>query len=387
MSERPPAADVAIVGGGIVGTSAAALLAAAGARVTLYEREGLGAGASGRNSGVVQRPFDPALASIHLETVALYRELEAAGVGFSLGVAPAGLLLVSAHAGLVGRLASGLSAETPELEAVVLDEAELRELEPSLAPGLAACRVAIGYPVPPASATYAYASLAERLGVSIRLGREAAPVIAGSRAVGVDIDGRREAAGAVLVAAGSASPALIDPTGRWCPIRPLWGVVVETLLDGAPRHVLEEAEMDEALGTADLAAEAGSDRPDPATTPSFSLVSAAGVSSVGSTFLEAEPDLDDWELRILERGATFVPALADAPIRGVRACARPASVDGRPLVGAVPGVDGLFLCAGHGPWGISTGPGSARLVAEAILGRRPAIPAEFAPERFGSPFG
>ena len=47
----PPAgrsADIAIVGGGIVGTATATFLARAGARVTLYERSAIAAGASGR---------------------------------------------------------------------------------------------------------------------------------------------------------------------------------------------------------------------------------------------------------------------------------------------------------------------------------------------------
>ena len=65
--------DVVVVGGGIVGTAAAAALAEAGAVVTLVERAGIGAGASGRNSGVVQHPFDRALRDLHLESVAEYR--------------------------------------------------------------------------------------------------------------------------------------------------------------------------------------------------------------------------------------------------------------------------------------------------------------------------
>jgi glycine/D-amino acid oxidase-like deaminating enzyme len=70
-----PTTDVAVIGGGIVGTAAAAFLAEGGARVTLYEREALAAGASGRNSGVVQHPFDPVLVPLYLETVELYRRL------------------------------------------------------------------------------------------------------------------------------------------------------------------------------------------------------------------------------------------------------------------------------------------------------------------------
>ena len=45
--------DVTVVGAGIIGCSAAAFLAEAGARVTVYDRAGIAAGASGRNSGVL----------------------------------------------------------------------------------------------------------------------------------------------------------------------------------------------------------------------------------------------------------------------------------------------------------------------------------------------
>ncbi len=117
----------------------------------------------------------------------------------------------------------------------------------------------------------------------------------------------------------------------------------------------------------------------------FSLVPLPGAAAVGSTFLPAEPDPAAWMEAILERASRYVPGVADAPIRGVRACARPQSDDGRPLVGMVPGRRDLYVCAGHGPWGISTGPASSRQVADLILGRRHAIPAELDPARFGAP--
>ena len=46
----------------------------------------------------------------------------------------------------------------------------------------------------------------------------------------------------------------------------------------------------------------------------------------------------------------------------------------------------LVVCAGHGPWGISTGPASARLIADLALGRSVTIPAALDAARFGSPF-
>jgi glycine/D-amino acid oxidase-like deaminating enzyme len=77
-----------------------------------------------------------------------------------------------------------------------------------------------------------------------------------------------------------------------------------------------------------------------------------------------------------------VPVLADTPIASVRACARPLSADGRPLLGYAPGRDDVLVAAGHGPWGISLGPASARLVADLALGRGPGPAAVFDPARF-----
>ena len=397
---RGRAPDVAVVGGGIVGLATAAHLAEAGASVVLYEGEALAAGASGRNSGVVQRPFDEALVPLYAETLALYRALEARGVpGLMLPAEPAGLLLISRCPDAVALIAGDLRARFADLAPEILDGPGLRLLEPALAEGIVACRVPIGFPVAPGAPAYAYATLVERLGVRIRLGRPVSVAIEAGRAVGVRMGVDLEAAGAVVVAAGRWTADVIDPTGRWRPVRPLWGAVVEVLLAGAPRHILEEAEMDEALGTGPVAVagavdamsgDAGdeSTRPglEPTQSPEFSLVTAAGVSAVGSTFLEDEPDLRDWEVPILQRAAEFVPAVADAAIRGVRSCARPATADGRPLLGRVPGVDGLYMATGHGPWGISTGPASGRLVADLVVGRPVDIPPEIDAARAGSPF-
>ena len=379
------APDVAVIGGGVVGTAAAAILAGEGARVVLYEREAIAAGASGRNSGIVQHPFDPQLVPLYHGTVEVYRDLasELPAAGFRLPDEPAGLLLVSRRLDVVTLLAEQLLAAYPDLGPTVLSSDDLVALEPALAADLVACRIAAGFPIVPSAPTYALATLAERRGATIRQGRAAKPVLEGRACIGVSVGGRIEPAGAVIVAGGPWTPEIIDPGGRWQPIRAVWGVVVETELAAPPSHVLEEAEMDEALGAGHLVAEAVED---PAVTPRFSLMTVAGRSVAGSTFLESEPELSPWVERILQRGSGFVPALLDAPIREVRACARPVAADGRPLIGGVPGVDNLFVCAGHGPWGISTGPASARLLADLVLGRGVTIPAAFDPGRFGAAY-
>jgi D-amino-acid dehydrogenase len=391
---------VVVIGAGIVGTSAAAFLAQAGVRVTVVEQAGLASGASGANSGVVQQPFDPVMASLYHATHALYRDLVTADAGFTLGAEPAGLLYLSRDGDLVASMAEAVRLHFPGLAVDALDGPALVALEPSMAPDLAACRIGIGYPVAPGSAAYAYANLAERRGAVIRVGRSATLAGARPRVAGVIVDGQLVEADAVIVAAGPWAPEVLDPSGAWAPIVRRWGVVVETFLDDGPRHVLEEAEKDAAVGEPDLGAgwstgdprrpeapgEAGvaatDDEP-----PSFSFVPTPGTSSIGSTLLAIEPDPDSWVEAILERAIQFVPSIIDAPIRGTRCCARPLSIDGRPLVGRVPGRENVYVCAGHGPWGISTGPASAQLVVDLVLGGAPAIDPALDPARFGVPGG
>ena len=184
------------------------------------------------------------------------------------------------------------------------------------------------------------------------------------------VGGAHRPAGAVVVAAGPWTPRLVDPSGAWRPIAPLWGVVAEVRLGAPPRHALEEAGIEQLVAR-------GGEPP-----PIFSLVTAGAVSALGSTFLRGQPDAEALAPLLRERGARFVPALADAPAGAVRACARPLSADGRPLLGRAPGRDDVFVAAGHGPWGISLGPASARLVADLVLGRGTGPPAHFDPGRF-----
>lgn len=367
-------ADVVVVGGGIVGTAAAAFLAEAGARVVLVEREGIASAASGANSGLIQHPFDPILAALYHQTVELYRELSGATSSFELPAEPAGMLFVSDSEATVRQQAAVIADDFPELRASVVGGASLQQVEPAVAPDLWACRVDIGYPVAPAASTYAYATLAESRGAMIRQGRPAALEFRGGAVIGVRVGDQLLAADAVLVAAGPWTSGVIDPTGRWAPISPLWGAVVEIELAGRPRHAVEEASIEASIGTG-MAAGVPHEH-------EFSLMPLPGVSVVGSTFLKDEPDPDVWMEPILQRATRFVPAVEQAPIRGAHACPRPLSRDGRPLIGAVPGHDSLYVCAGHGPWGISTGPASARMVVDLMLGRQLAIPAELQPGRF-----
>src|SRR3954447_22502389 len=320
--------DVAVIGGGIVGCALAAFLAEGGARVVLYEREAIAAGASGRNSGVVQHPLDAALVELYEESLEHYRTL---GHGFELPVEPAGLLLVSDHPDAL--------APPTELPAQYLEGAELRAAEPALKDGLCAYRLETGLPVPPAAAAHAFAARAREAGAELRVG----------------------VPGTVTTEAG----AVAGPAGRWprgvlgqpLPIAPVWGVVVELALEHPPAHVLEEAGID-ALTTEDV--------PDVL----FSAVTARGISAVGSTFLPDKPDPEALAGPILANARRFLKDLGTRT--GLRACARPGSRDGRPILGRL--APGVYVAAGHGAWGITLGPASARVVADLILERPAEIP-------------
>lgn len=361
----PDSFDLAIVGGGIVGVSAAAFAAEAGMSVALFEATQIAAGASGRNSGSIQHPFDRYMSQLNRETVVEYRELEKV-TDFRLPAEPAGLLTLSADMDILRRSAASIAQIAPEMRPEVLDPAALHELEPALASDLAACRLETGYPVAPAAATHAFAARARTAGATVQVGEAAEPWIEEGKAVGVRLSsGTRVGAAHVLIAAGPWTPRLVPDWAAEPPITRLWGVVVSMRLENPPRSVLEEVGLE------------NGDPPDEL----FSLVTADGDVSVGSTFLTHEPDPLARAPQILDHAKRFVPALDGAVAAGVRACARPLSYDGRPLIGAVPSVAGLFVCAGHGAWGISTGPASARLVVGEMMGQG-SIPDALSAARF-----
>jgi len=355
--------DVAVIGAGLLGCATAAYLAETGLRVRVFEREGIAAGASGRNSGVIQHPLDAELVPLYTASLAEHRELGA------ILAEPAGLVVLASHPEAL----EGAGGEFPELAPEALDERALRALEPALAPGLVGLRLATGHPARPGAVTEAFAARARAAGVRFSVGRAARPLLEADRVVGVQAGTRRVPAERVLVAAGPWTPEVVDPAGGWRPIEPVWGATVALRLGEAPRHVVEEAGVEGIMTAGGDAAAL------------FSLVTAAdGLSVLGSTFSRERPDPDRLAPVLLERGRRFVPGLAGARVEATRACARPQARDGRPLLGPLPGVEGLFVAAGHGPWGISLGPASARLVADAMLSGAP-VPAHLAASRFGSP--
>ena len=359
--------DVAIVGGGIVGCAAAAFLAEAGARSSCSSATRLAGAAVGRNSGSVQHPFDPVLGALHAETLALYRELD----GFELPDEPAGVLMLARERASWWRRPRRSAASCPSCGRRCWRAASCTGLEPLLAArplAAAGSRPATRSARRPPRARSPGAPA--RAGALLHEGGRPGPGCSG-RARGVIAGGEHCAAGAVLVAAGPWTPEVIDPTGAWRPIVPVWGVVVEVELERPRRATCSSRPAWRTCTAASRARCSASWRRDGAVLARLDVPRrGARPGDLGGAAARAP-------------GRASCPRWRGAAVEGTRACARPQSFDGRPLVGQVLGIEGLWVAAGHGPWGISTGPATARLAADALLGGDE-VPAALAAARFGA---
>ncbi|MCI0359210.1 MAG: FAD-dependent oxidoreductase [Planctomycetaceae bacterium] len=78
---------------------------------------------------------------------------------------------------------------------------------------------------------------------------------------------------------------------------------------------------------------------------------------------------------------TLVPALADAPIERSWAGLRPASFDGLPYLGPLPGLSNAYIAAGHFRSGLFLSPATAVVMSQLLRGEPGQI--DFAPFRVG----
>ncbi len=344
------AKDVTIIGAGIIGCATAYFLARAGASVTVLDPVGIAAGASGRNNGLVEHPYDPATTELFEETVTLLRS----ALPGRFPDEPLGTMLVCDSEAAAAALVEHYSS-FPELEPSLMRPSEAQAAEPLLATGLWACALRTGYPIRPVEATTAFADLARAAGASFVLGGP------------VDLARVRAGGGEVLVATGASTPAVLAGLIPVEIVTPLWGVIVSVGLPVRPRHPLIEGTLAVVQGGGAVVNEAP-----------FTLLDSPSWLAVGSTLLSGdEPDGDFWSSRLLQRGKRFVPSIAEATVHGTLVCARPRSFDNRPILGRVAGQDNLWVATGHGGRGMSLGAASGRLMAEAIVdGSDAALPKE-----------
>ena len=92
--------------------------------------------------------------------------------------------------------------------------------------------------------------------------------------------------------------------------------------------------------------------------------------------------------RMLRRALDYLPGLAG--LNAIRAWTgfRAATPDGLPLLGEHPAQPSLWLAVGHEGLGVTTAPGSARLLAAQLFGETPPLdPTPYLPQRFLSSSG
>src|SRR4051794_28293129 len=103
--------DVAVVGAGVVGLAIARELAGRGASVAVFERAGIGAGASGVQPGGVRQQWGtPVACRLARESAAFYSEAdERLAVRVPLGFRRCGYLFVAHRAEPLERLAANVA--------------------------------------------------------------------------------------------------------------------------------------------------------------------------------------------------------------------------------------------------------------------------------------
>jgi glycine/D-amino acid oxidase-like deaminating enzyme len=377
--------DVIVIGGGVVGTTAAWQIAAAGADVVLLERGALASGATGKSQGLVLPPDHEELVPLWRESLELYGRL-ADEREFGFDRQPIGTLLLATDENQLGVLdAVPHSGER-------LDAAGVAAEEPGLAPGMAGgLLLAEGRRSDPGALAAAAAAEARAAGADIRNHVEVKRLLRR----GVVTDAGRIDAAMVVLAAGAWSRPLARMLGHELEVRPVRGWIA--LVAPGPevlRHAVYEAEYTAPeppvpggpVTLAELGAGELAERGAPPVHALGIHQNADGTVVVGASRSAALHEGAESLAGLhgnARRACAMVPGIAGREVVATWTGLRPFSHDGLPYIGRLD--DGVVVCAGHGSEGILTGAGSGRLAAELALGRAPFTDWEpFRPDRGAS---
>ncbi len=371
-------ADVAVIGGGLIGMAAAYHLARdGGARVVVFERGEINAAASGNNSGSIhaQIPVEPFLNKgeewairfaptlrLMMAGIARWRELPEELGTTELEIANRGGLVMARSAAEMAMLGRKSAIELAQgLETVLLGRDELLGLAPYLAPdvvGGAFC--AIEGKANPLNATFALARAAQAHGVEIRRRTEVTGLMAEGTGWRLATSAGEVRARRVLNCAGAEAGRIAALLGLDLPIEahPIQVTVTERAAPFMPHLVYSAADRLSLKQSAAGSVLIGGGWP-----ALLHPVTGLPVVSEESLF---------GNLR-LALGA--VPAIARLRVVRSWAAIVNGTQDWRPILGEM--APGAFIC--FFPWmGFTAGPHVARLVAELVLGQRLATDPEIA---------
>lgn len=344
---------VAVVGAGVTGLSIAFHLSAAGlGPITVYDRSGVGAGASGVQPGGVRQQWGTAAnCAMARESLAFYESLpERLGVGVAARFDRCGYLFVADRPETLAQLEANVAVQRRAgVPSQLLSASEIEQLVPGLhadgVEGAAFC-AEDGYFDRPRAVVAAFAEAARARGARIEL----AEVHALERnEIGWTLststgDVRAER---VVLAASTDTRALVAPLGVDLPIvrEPRF------LLLGEPRpaRLLEPLviAVDRALAAKQLA---------------DGRLLASDLSAAGDPATEAAR----WRANVRKGLRRLLPHLAELPLPTLVEGFYDVTPDAQPIVDEVDA--DLWVAAGFSGHGFMVAPSVGRLVAAAFAG-------------------
>jgi D-amino-acid dehydrogenase len=332
--------DVAVVGGGLVGTAAAYELRRGGAHTVLYDRGDVGratdAGAGILSPETTERA-DPSWTALARAAGAHYDQLIPQLDG-DTGWSRCGILELATRDTDLPAFESRAARAVGARE-IGADDA--RAMVPVLGPVVRALHHPGAARVDGRMLCAALRAAAEKSGVDVRES-------------GVDRLASLEAE-KVVIAGGAWSARFEHELGVRLPVTPLRGQIIHLGVaahDTATWPIVQPVFGYYMVPWADAHVAVGATVEDAGFTPE---VTAGGVHEV------------------LRETLRVMPGLASATVREVRVGLRPVSADDMPILGAVPGHPSVFVATGHGANGLLLGPVSGKLVADVALGREPSI--------------
>jgi D-amino-acid dehydrogenase len=361
MTPPRSGADVVVVGGGLVGTALAYELVCAGADTVLVDRHDPGratdAGAGILSPETNQDP-DPEFFAFGLAAARHYDSLTArltADGASDTGFAVSGLLLVAQRPGddaVMDEAVRLIQGRSPELTEEIVP-AEAARSFPALGPVRRALFSPAARRVDGRTLNSAMAQAAVALGLRVVVGHATGfdHDRAGATVTAVTTTEGAVPAGAVVVAGGAWSAEMGAALHTSIPVTPLKGQIVHLSLPGTDTSAWPIVQP--VLG--------------------FYLVPWPGGRVACGGTMEARAGFDhrptaDGLHQLLRECLRTAPGLSQATVAEVRVGSRPATPDGRPILGRLPGWSNVHLATGHGAEGLLLGPYSARLVAGQVLG-------------------
>jgi len=349
--------EIVIIGGGITGTAAADVLAREGLRVTLLEKSGLAAMASGRTlGGVRQSGRHPAELALAREAVGIWKTL-GEQLGADVGYRRGGNLRLArtpSEVDVIRDMVQTQRARGLDLE-FLPDNAAVRAIAPALSQHvLAASHCATDGQADPAKATRAFAESARRRGAVIREGVGVRSIeVANGRVTGVTTSEGFVPAERVILAAGVDSPALLAPLGLHLPL----AVQMVSVVQSEPLPPM----LDQVLGVAnaDCAARQEADG---------RLRFTDGGTARGPWVAQPPAGVVRDLVALV---AQVLPAAGTAGIARTWTGLIDLTPDALPVIDAPASVPGLVVAAGFSGHGFCLGPVSGLACADLAIGRPP----------------